>query len=151
MTGAPTPDPPPARLRRVAEALVAGVLPDGEDGRLVGERLLAGLDGGGLDRALGLVAPRPGPSPLRQGRWAERDRLLRELAGLYGGGPTARAAEMSRDLRNYASVGWSRDKARGSPWPDSPKRSLMFAVHSADPDRPPPTGIVRLLAILRGD
>jgi hypothetical protein len=39
---------PVVRLRRLAEALAAGLPPDGEDARLVGERLLAGLDGDGL-------------------------------------------------------------------------------------------------------
>ena len=147
----PGPDPSPVvRLRRLAEALAAGLPPEPADAVPVGRAILAGLDAGDLDRALGLALGRKGPSPRRQERWAERDRLLRELAGHYGGGATARATEMSRDLLHYGSAGWSRDKARGSPWPDSPKRSLMFGAFSADPDRCPPTGISTLIGIIGG-
>jgi hypothetical protein len=139
------------RLRRLAEALVDGRPPERDDAVPVGRALLDYLDGGDLERRLGLADGRPGPGWRCRERLAERDALIRELAGLYQGSPTARGQEMSRDLRHYATAGWLHDKSRGDPWPDTPKRRLMFAIHSTDPDKPPPTGIVRLLAIMRGE
>lgn len=152
MDGAPTPDPSPAaRLRRLVDLPEAGLPIEEPDARWVAPALRGWLDGRDLAEGLGLVDGRPGPGWRYRAHLAGRDELIRELAALYEGPPTARGQGMSRDLRHYATAGWLHDKSRGEPWPDSPKRRLMFAIYSADPHKPPPTGIVRLLAIMRGD
>lgn len=135
------------RLRRAADVLdIAGgpELAPVADGL---RRYLEGAaEGARLDRELGLIAS-PGATP-----WWERDRLarrddaIRGLAASFPGSATARAAEVGRDIRHYAGTCWARDRGRGGPYPDSPRRRLLFDLFTADPT--PPSGFRRLVDII---
>ena len=58
----------------------------------------------------------------------------------------AKAAEVGREIAHYAGTCWTRDRARGGPYPDSPRRRLLFDLFTADPT--PPSGFRRLFDII---
>jgi hypothetical protein len=131
------------RLRRLVPTLAEGD-PDAKWLASALARYLgsapAGLD---LDTAVGLATP-PGGSPWwRAEAEAERDRLLRELAGPGPGRVLPRAQMVQRLLRRYAATSWPRDRASKSP---SAPNELLYRIFCLDPD--PPTGISRLREII---
>lgn len=132
-----------ARLRRLAPVLAHGG-PDQQWLATAIERYLLGARAGlNLDSAIG-VAVAPGSSAWwNEERHAERDRLLREIAASFPGRTNARAVELQRRLKHYASVCWPRDRRSGAPTAANEKLHAVFVV---DPD--PPMGIRRLTEIL---
>jgi hypothetical protein len=135
------------RLRRVTAALATGTPPPADDAEWFAQRLATYLSNEGelaLDFVLGIAAA-PGKLSWRLAeKHAERDRLLRELAGPGPGAVLRRAQELQRRLRRYAASSWSRDRARKSP---SATNELLYRIFCLDPD--PPTGISRLRDIIR--
>jgi hypothetical protein len=135
------------RLRRAAEILAAADDPEVAPVAAALCRYIEGAaDGARLDRELGLIAS-PGATP-----WWERDRLarrddaIRKLAASFPGSASAKAAEVGREIAHYAGTCWTRDRARGGPYPDSPRRRLLFDLFTADPT--PPSGFRRLFDII---
>ncbi len=135
------PLPAVSRLRRVASLLEEG----DPDQTWLGERLRAWLegdpDGGSLEAALGLT-----PGWRQAKRLAERDGLIRALAGTLEGPPTGRAHALAMLLRRYARAGWHHDRRRGQPTAEERQRQLLFDLFSRDPD--PPLSVRRLYDII---
>ena len=134
------------RLRRVAEALAAGAPPHADDAQWLSGRLTAYLAADAeadLDAMLGLLPPPGGSSWRTAVKHAERDKLLRELAGPGPGRVLPRAQELQQRLRRYAASSWPRDRVNKSP---SAANAILYRVFCIDPD--PPTGISRLRQII---
>ena len=108
--------------------------------------LMNAAEGARLDRELGLVGG-PGSSPWwEQDRIGRRDAAIRRLAASFPGSASAKAAEVGREIAHYAGTCWTRDRARGAPYPDSPRRRVLFDLFTADPT--PPSGFRRLFDII---
>ena len=71
---------------------------------------------------------------------------IRRLAASFHGSASAKAAEVAREVRHYAGTCWTRDRALGGPYPDSPRRRALFDIFDADPN--PPSGWRRLYDII---
>jgi hypothetical protein len=79
-------------------------------------------------------------------RRALRDGMLRQLGDAFGDSRNERALRLGAEVRDYRGAGWPLDRRRGSPFPRTPRRELLFAIFSLDPD--PPSSARRLNSIL---
>jgi hypothetical protein len=77
-----------------------------------------------------------------------RDRLLRELGGLFGGTVNARAARLRSELLHYGGAGWPHDRRRGTAFPPSRRRAMLFELFSLGGEVP--QSVRRLTTILAG-
>lgn len=135
------------RLRRIADALDAGVAPDADDGSWLASalrRYLADAPSGlQVAEALQLTTP-----PGREHWWqiehrVQRDRLIRELAAEACGSAHARAVHVQQQLTRYAAVTWLRDRVFRTPLE---RNRVLFQIFTIDSN--PPTGIRRLTEII---
>jgi hypothetical protein len=134
------------RLRHIAETVQDTA--DGEWFALALGRYTTGAaDGVKLEEVFGLAVSQGGVPWWLARRRAERDRLLRELAGIFTGPAWSRAQAVADALRRYQSTAWRHDKARGGPLTSDPRRKMMFDIFAAD-ERPPPTGVRRIYDIV---
>ena len=135
-----------ARLRRVAAALSTGTHPSAEDATWLAGRLgvyLTAETDLDLDGVLGLLPPPGGSSWRTAVKHAERDKLLRELAGPGPGRVLPRAQELQQRLRRYGASSWPRDRVNKSP---SAVNAILYRIFCLDPE--PPSGISRLRQII---
>jgi hypothetical protein len=58
---------------------------------------------------------------------------------------------LGKDLSDYLSNGWLRDRVGGCPYGQSERRMLQYEIYAATTPRDPPTGWVQLLAIITGE